>query len=294
MGDLDPERLHPLQHRRGRCRGRGHHPDLLREGPAHGLGRIDQHAHDDRGAAQMGHALLGQGREDRVAGDPAQADLGPGLQHDRPGEAPAVAVEHGQRPQIDRELRHAPDQHVADRVQVRATMVVDDALGIAGGARGVVERDRLPLVGGEQGLKPGSPSASSASYSTLPIRSPPGPSGSSTSITSSSPAGQPHRLAHRRRELGVGEQRLGLAVLQDERQCRRVEPGVQRVEDGAAHRHAVMRLQHRRDVGQHRRHRVAGTDATPLAGPRPIAASAAAAPGRSGAGGHARRPTRSG
>ena len=45
-----------------------------------------------------------------------------------------------------------------------------------------------------------------------------------------------------------------------------VEAGVQRVEDGAAHRHAVMRLQHRRNVGQHRRHRVAGPDAAPLQG----------------------------
>ena len=36
---------------------------------------------------------------------------------------------------------------VADRVQVGAAVVVDDALGIAGRARGVVERDRLPFVG---------------------------------------------------------------------------------------------------------------------------------------------------
>jgi hypothetical protein len=42
---------------------------------------------------------------------------------------PAVAVEHRQRPQIDAVPRHAPGQDVAHAVQVRAPVVVDDALG---------------------------------------------------------------------------------------------------------------------------------------------------------------------
>ena len=37
---------------------------------------------------------------------------------------------------------------VAERVQKGAAVVVDDALRIAGGAGGVVERDRFPLVRG--------------------------------------------------------------------------------------------------------------------------------------------------
>src|ERR1700691_6355873 len=43
----------------------------------------------------------------------------------------------------------APDvagDDVADREQIGTTMRVDDALGIAGRARGVVERDRVPFV----------------------------------------------------------------------------------------------------------------------------------------------------
>src|SRR5277367_7066923 len=43
----------------------------------------------------------------------------------------------------------APDvagDDVADREQIRAAMMVDDALGIAGRARRVVERDRVPFV----------------------------------------------------------------------------------------------------------------------------------------------------
>jgi hypothetical protein len=37
-------------------------------------------------------------------------------------------------------LAHAPDEDVAERVQIGAAVVVDDALRIAGRARGVVER----------------------------------------------------------------------------------------------------------------------------------------------------------
>ena len=36
---------------------------------------------------------------------------------------------------------------VAERVQIGAAVVIDDALGVAGRARGVVERDRVPFVG---------------------------------------------------------------------------------------------------------------------------------------------------
>ena len=55
------------------------------------------------------------------------------------GKAPAVAVEHGQRPQVDRVFGHVPLQHVADGVGGCAAVVVDHALGVAGGAAGVVE-----------------------------------------------------------------------------------------------------------------------------------------------------------
>ena len=41
---------------------------------------------------------------------------------------------------------HAPVQDVVERVQICAAVVIDDALGIAGRARGVVERDGVPLV----------------------------------------------------------------------------------------------------------------------------------------------------
>jgi hypothetical protein len=97
----------------------------------------------------MGDAVVADGVEDGLRIDPAQADVDAGARGHRPGEAPAVAVEHRQRPQVDRVLGHVPFQHVADGVDGRAAVVVDHALGVAGGAAGVVQRNRIPLVGGQ-------------------------------------------------------------------------------------------------------------------------------------------------
>ena len=56
-------------------------------------------------------------------------------------------MEHGQRPQIHRMAWHAPFQDVTNRVQIRAAMVVNHTFRVAGGARGVVQGNRFPLVG---------------------------------------------------------------------------------------------------------------------------------------------------
>ena len=64
----------------------------------------------------------------------------------RPSVSPAVAMEHRQGPQIDRAAVEPERDRIADRIQKSAAMVIDDALGIAGRAGGVVERDRLPFI----------------------------------------------------------------------------------------------------------------------------------------------------
>jgi hypothetical protein len=94
----------------------------------------------------MGHLFARDCLVDRSGLDPTQSDMGAGHRRDRPRETPAVAVEHRQGPQIDRVLPHAPDQDAAERVQISSTVVIDDTFRVAGGPRGVVERDRLPLV----------------------------------------------------------------------------------------------------------------------------------------------------
>src|SRR3546814_10477309 len=80
--------------------------------------------------------------------DAAQADVGASGRSQRPGVGPAVAVEHRQGPGIDRIAAESKGQHVADGIQIGAAVMVDDALGVAGGARGVEQRDRPPFVGG--------------------------------------------------------------------------------------------------------------------------------------------------
>ena len=72
-------------------------------------------------------------------------------------------------------------------------------------------------------------------------------------------------LVQRRRdrgvELAVGQQQLGLAVLEAEGDQRRVEADVDRVQHRADHRRGVVRFQHGRRVGGEDRHGVAALDA---------------------------------
>ena len=52
-------------------------------------------------------------------------------------------------------MAELPREDVAHGVEIRAAMMGDDALGVAGRARGVGEGDRIPLVIGHSGLKRG-------------------------------------------------------------------------------------------------------------------------------------------
>ena len=50
-------------------------------------------------------------------------------------------------------------------------------------------------------------------------------------------------------------------MIELKRDDRRIKPGVDRVQHGASHRYAVMSFEHRRRIGKHDGHGVAGTDA---------------------------------
>ena len=67
---------------------------------------------------------------------------------------------------------------------------------------------------------------------------------------------------HHVEELAVGDHHLGFAMLQHEGDGFGVQTHIEGVEHGADHRHAEMRFEHRRNVRQHHRHRVALADAT--------------------------------
>ena len=64
----------------------------------------------------------------------------------RPGRAPAVAVEHRQRPQVPGQGREVLRDDLAERVQIRPAVGVHDALRPPRRARGVVDGDRRGLV----------------------------------------------------------------------------------------------------------------------------------------------------
>ncbi|MNG90191.1 hypothetical protein D3C79_490790 [compost metagenome] len=199
--------------------------------------------------------------------------MGAGQRGDGPRVAPAVAVEHRQGPQVHRAMAHGPGHLVAQGVEVGATVVVDHAFGVASGARGVVERDRLPLVvwpfPGELRVTFGEECfvvqvADRAAFAVFRIVN----------------VDHQRRMFKQRQgaldhgmELAVGDQYLGFAVLQHERNGFGVQAHVEGVEHGAGHRHTEVCFEHGRDVWQHDRHRVATADSAPGQGAGQAAAT---------------------
>jgi hypothetical protein len=178
-----------------------------------------------------------------------------------PREAPAVAVEHRQRPEIDGMPAHAAGEHIGDREQIGAAVVVDDALGVAGGAGGVVEADRIPLVGRHL---PGEIRIALREKRLVFQRS--------QALARTGIFGivviDDERLRLRERQglldhlgiFAVGDQHLGFGMVEGEAEDSRIEPGVERVEDGAGHGDPIMGLDHRRGVRQHDRDGIAASD----------------------------------
>ena len=148
MRQLDADAFGALEHRDRRRRARDQADDRPCLGALGRAGRVDQRVVDDRRAAHVGDAVLRDQLEDFCGIDLAQAHIDAGGRGDRPGKTPAVAVEHRQRPEIDRMLAETAGQDIADGVEIGAAMMGDDALGIAGRARGVGQRDGVPFVAG--------------------------------------------------------------------------------------------------------------------------------------------------
>ena len=140
-------------------------------------------------------------------------------------------------------------------------MVIYDPLRIAGGARGVVEGNGAPLVVGGRPLE----RRIALFEQRLVLDLPDALATRSVWVVD---VDDKRRVAHpgkrvrdHRRELPVGEQHLGLTVLEDECDGGRIEPDVDGVEHRAEHRHPEARLVDGADVRREDRHAVAGADA---------------------------------
>ena len=179
----------------------------------------------------------------------AQAHMAAAHRGHRPGEAPAVAVEHGHHPQQRRFRLQAGFKRLHQRVQVRTAVRVHDALRPSGRARGVIDRDRLLFVQQRDLARLGQ----AAGEEVL------------IGIARRSGVVDPdHRQAgvlHQVHELMVGEHEAGPRVLENVGDILAPQPGVDGHQHAARGRHAVMRLEQRRDVRREERHPVSGSQA---------------------------------
>ena len=206
--------------------------------------------------------MLGNRGEDRRRLHAAQTDMRAAGQRHRPGVGPAVAMEHRQRPQIDAARRQAERERIAAGIQIGAAVVQHDALRVAGRARRVVQRDRLPFIVRQPHRK---------------VRVAGGDEWFVLAVDIDHQRPMPalrQRARHHRREFAIDQHDLGFRMLQDERDRCRIQPDVDRAQHRAEHRHGIMRLQHLRNVGGHDRHGIALADAGIAPAPMPADAHA--------------------
>mmetsp|Transcript_84529 Transcript_84529/g.217749 ORF Transcript_84529/g.217749 Transcript_84529/m.217749 type:complete len:270 (-) Transcript_84529:236-1045(-) len=144
MRDFDAELRHARQDRRRRRGGCDHHVHLMRPGLRPLV--LQHRAHDDGRTAHVRHLVLDDGLENGLGNHLAQTHVDPRHGHVRVVEAPAVAVEHGQRPQVHRVLVDVPLRDVAHGVQGHAAVVQQHTLGVRCGPTRVAEGQRVPLV----------------------------------------------------------------------------------------------------------------------------------------------------
>ncbi len=209
----------------------------------------------------MGHAVLCDQLEDLAGIDLAQAHIDAGSRRDGPRKTPAVAVEHRQRPEIDRMLAEIGRQDVADGVEIGAAVVGHHALGVARGARGIAQRDGVPFVLGRSCGE-----AFVALRQRVLVFDLADPLSSSKSRIVdiddkrfwSRHQGQ--RLRYHAGKFRVDQDDFRAAMIELEGDRGGIKPDVERVEHSAGHRDRKMYLVHCRDVRQHRRDRIAVSD----------------------------------
>ena len=210
-------------------------------------GMIDHADLHGGGAVVVGHALGLEQLPDPARLHAPQADMGAAHRGDAPGEAPAIAVKHGQRPEIARVEAHAGLEHLAHRVHPGAAVAVHHALRAPGGPGRVVDGDGLFLV-----LQPA-------------LHGRGGAGGEEVLVGIARRAGvvHPHHAQpgevqrlHHRFELGVHEEELRAGVLEDVADLVGGQADIDGDQDAAGRGHAVVRLQHGRDIRAEKGHAI--------------------------------------
>ncbi len=197
---------------------------------------------------------------------PAQAHVGTGHGSNGPGETPAIAVKHRQRPQVHRVHVHGPHRLVAQRVDVGTAVVVHHAFGITGSAGGVVQGNGIPLIFRETPLELRVPFLQEglviqvADLNALTILRVIHVNHQRLVLQMA------HRILDHLTELPVSNHHLGFAMLQHEGDGFGIQANVQGIEHGTDHRDAEMALHHGRNVRQHHGNGVAPADSTAFQG----------------------------
>ncbi len=142
-------------------------------------------------------------------------------------------------------------------------MMVDHALGIAGRSGSVVERNGIPLVAGHQPIE----IRVAACQQCLVVHFPHVLTAFEVWIfhihDQNGLIEHPERIGHHRGELPVRNEHLRPGVPENKSNRFRIQARVDGIQHGARHRYAEMRLEHLRDIGKHRRNRIAASHALP-------------------------------
>src|SRR4051794_4165713 len=104
MNDVKAKGIHTLYKSCGWCSATGCDCDAPCRGDSRAIRIIEQHVQHDGRAAQMRDVVMLDRRKDEGGIDAVQANMQPASSRNCPGMAPAIAVEHRQRPEIDRAL----------------------------------------------------------------------------------------------------------------------------------------------------------------------------------------------
>ena len=215
---------------------------------------------NDGGAALMGHSVFFDEPEHRRRIEFSQADMGRTHRTHTPGEAPAVAVKHRQGPEVDR-VASEPDHHrVAHCRKIGSPVMADDPLGISCGARSIIQTDGVPFIFRHDPFK--IRSSFFQKVFIVEVSEPFSPVSFRIVDVDHQQilSGNRQCFPDDRGKLGVGEEDLGFAMLQDVTDGRTVQPDIEGVEHRAGHRHSKMGLEHLRGVRRHHRNGISPTD----------------------------------